>query len=293
MDVISKENRMLISLKEALAYGEENNCGIAAINTPTFEMLVAAINVAERFDVPLILAHAEVHDPVNSIENIGSAMVALAKRSSAKLVVHVDHGESIEFIKRGFEVGFNSAMYDGSRLPYEENLAITKEAVKLAKQYDANVEAELGVMPGREDGKDSTTGIGDRALYTDPQLAADFVSRTGVDALACSFGTVHGLYKAEPKLDYDLIVELRKATGVPIVMHGGSGLATEEYRSCISRGVQKINYYTYADKAALEGVKKFLADEPDTYVMAPVTVAAQEAVERDLSELVKCLYNKN
>lgn len=283
---------MLISLKEALAYGEENNCGIAAVNTPTFEMLVAAINVAERYDVPMILAHAEVHDPVNSIENIGTAMVELAKRSKAQFVVHVDHGETIDFIRRGFEVGFNSAMFDGSRLPYEDNVAITKEAVALAKNYGANVEAELGVMPGREDGKDSTAGVGDRSLYTDPLLAADFVERTGVDALACSFGTVHGLYKAEPKLDYDLIVELRKATGVPIVMHGGSGLSCEEYRECISRGVQKINYYTYADKAALEGAKKLLADEPETYVMAPMTVAAQKAVEEDLAALVRCLYQK-
>ena len=283
---------MLISLKEALAYGEENNCGIAAVNTPTFEMLVAAINVAERYDVPMILAHAEVHDPVNSIENIGTAMVELAKRSKAQFVVHVDHGETIDFIRRGFEVGFNSAMFDGSRLPYEDNVAITKEAVALAMNYGANVEAELGVMPGREDGKDSTAGVGDRSLYTDPTLAADFVEQTGVDALACSFGTIHGLYKAEPKLDYDLIVELRKATGVPIVMHGGSGLSCEEYRECISRGVQKINYYTYADKAALEGAKKLLADEPETYVMAPVTVAAQKAVEEDLASLVRCLYQK-
>ena len=283
---------MLISLKEALAYGEENNCGIAAVNTPTFEMLVAAINVAERYDVPMILAHAEVHDPVNSIENIGTAMVELAKRSKAQFVVHVDHGETIDFIRRGFEVGFNSAMFDGSRLPYEDNVAITKEAVALAKNYGANVEAELGVMPGREDGKDSTAGVGDRSLLTDPTRAADFVEQTAVDALACSFGTVHGLYKAEPKLDYDLIVELRKATGVPIVMHGGSGLSCEEYRECISRGVQKINYYTYADKAALEGAKKLLADEPETYVMAPMTVAAQKAVEEDLAALVRCLYQK-
>ncbi|MGO1591801.1 MAG: class II fructose-bisphosphate aldolase [Ancrocorticia sp.] len=283
---------MLISLKEALAYGEENGYGIAAVNTPTFEMLTAAISVAERFDIPMILAHAEVHDPVNSVESIGAAMVALATRSSAKFVVHIDHGENIEFIKRGFEVGFNSAMFDGSRLPYEENVRITKEAVALAKEHGAHIEAELGVMPGREDGKDSSEGVGDRTLYTDPALAADFVEKTGVDALACSFGTVHGLYKAEPKLDYDLIVQLREATGVPIVMHGGSGLSHEEYRECITRGVQKINYYTYADKAALQGSQAFLASNPETYVMAPVTVAAREAVEQDLAQLVTCLYQK-
>ena len=282
---------MLISLKEALEFGQKNNCGIAAINTPTLEMLVAAIKVAERYGIPMIVQHAEVHESVNSIENIGPAMVELAKRSSAPLVVHVDHGESFDYVKRGFEVGFNSAMFDGSRLPYEENLQVTKDVVALAKEYGGlGVEAELGVMPGREDGMDSATGVGDISLYTDPDLAEEFVTATGVTALACSFGTVHGLYKAEPKINYELISTLRERTGVPIVMHGGSGLSAAEYRECIKRGVQKINYYTYADKAALEAAKQLLLDEPETYVFAPVAVAAERAVEKNLDELVHCLY---
>ncbi len=281
---------MLISLKEALEYGELYNCGIAAVNTPTMEMLVAAINVAERHNIPIIIQHAEVHEPVNTIENIGPAMVELATRSTAPIVVHVDHGESFEYVKRGYDVGFNSAMFDGSRLPYEENLAITKDVVALAKDYGGlGVEAELGVMPGREDGEQSS-GTGDSTLYTDPDLAHEFVAATGVTALACSFGTVHGLYKAEPKIDYELISTLRVRTGVPIVMHGGSGLSPAEYRECIARGVQKINYYTYADKAALEAVKQFLVDEPETFVLAPVTIAARDAVEQNIEELVQCLY---
>ncbi|MGA4669396.1 class II fructose-bisphosphate aldolase [Propionibacteriaceae bacterium Y1923] len=281
---------MLISLKEALAYGEKNNCGIAAINTPTLELLLATIKVAEKHGVPMILQHAEVHDPVVSIDDIGPVMLELAKRSSAPLVVHVDHGESIDFVRRGFEIGFNSAMFDGSRLPYEENLAQTKQVVELANEYGHGVEGELGVMPGREDGVDSSEGVGDTSLYTDPDQAAEFVAQTGVTALACSFGTVHGLYKAEPKINYDLISTLRERAGVPIVMHGGSGLSPAEYRECINRGVQKINYYTYADKAALEAVKQLLADEPSTYVMAPVTVAARTAVQNNVDELVQCLY---
>ncbi len=285
---------MLISLREALDFGQKHNCGIAAINTPTFEMLVAAIKVAERHGIPLIVQHAEVHESVNSIENIGPAMVELAKRSSAPLVVHVDHGESFDYVRRGFDVGFNSAMFDGSRLPYEQNLQVTKDVVALATERGGlGVEAELGVMPGREDGVDSAQGVGDSSLYTDPDLAEEFVSATGVTALACSFGTVHGLYKAEPKINYELISTLRQRTGVPIVMHGGSGLSAAEYRECIKRGVQKINYYTYADKAALEAAKQLLTDEPETYVFAPVAVAAERAVEKNLDELVHCLYEGN
>lgn len=282
---------MLISLQDTLDYAEDHDCAIAAVNTPTFEMLTATINVAERYNIPLIIQHAEVHEPINAIETIGPAMVALAKRSSAPLAVHVDHGESFEYVTRGFDVGFNSAMFDGSRLPYEENLAITKKVVQLAHELGGlGVEAELGVMPGREDGN-RASGVGDASLYTDPELAEEFVKATGVDALACSFGTVHGLYKAEPHIDYELIETLRTRAGVPIVMHGGSGLSAAEYRKSIVRGVRKINYYTYADKAALENAKAYLHDEPETHVFAPVTVAAKQAVEKNIDELVRCIYN--
>ena len=282
---------MLISLNEALEYAEKKNVGIAAINTPTLEMLLAAIRTAERHNVPLILQHAEVHEDINKIEDIGPAMVALAKRSTAPLVVHVDHGESLDYVKRGFEVGFNSAMIDASRLPYEDNLAVTQEVVALAAEYGHGVEAELGVMPGREDGATDTSGVSAESLYTDPEMAAAFVRDSGVTALACSFGTVHGLYKAEPKLNFELISALREKAGGPIVMHGASGLSEAEYRECIRRGVRKINYYTYADKASFEASQAFLEAEPDTFTFSPITVAASRAVEENLDQLVSILYS--
>ena len=280
---------MLIGLRDALDYAEQNNCGIAAINTPTLELLLGAVKVAERYQVPLIVQHAQVHEAVNAIEDIGPVMVELARRSSAPLVVHVDHGETYEYVERGFGVGFNSAMYDGSRLPYDDNVAQTRAVVRLAAERGFGVEGELGIMPGREDGVEST-GVADETLYTRPEDAAAFVQATGVTALACSFGTVHGLYKAEPKINYELIAELRAAGGVPVVMHGGSGLSDEEYRASIDRGVRKINYYTYADKSALEAVRTLLDDKPETYVFSDVSVVAQRAIENDIDALVRCLY---
>ncbi len=281
---------MLIGLTEALDFGEKHNCGIAAINTPTLEMLLASIKVAEKYNIPFIIQHAEVHESVIAIEDIGPVMVELAKRSTAPIVVHVDHAESFDYVKRGFDVGFNSAMYDGSRYSYEENLEVTKEVVALAAKSGFGIEAELGVMPGREDGVASDKGVGDESLYTDPDQAVEFVTQTGVDALACSFGTVHGLYKAEPKLNFDLIKTLRERTGVPIVMHGGSGLSNEEYRKSIDNGVRKINYYTYADKAAFEASQQLVKDKPDTFVFADLCVAARGAVEENLDNLVQVLY---
>ena len=123
---------MLIGLRQALDHAERANCGIAAINTPTLELLLGAVKVAERYAVPMVLQHAQVHEPVNAIEDIGPVMVEVARRSSAPLVVHVDHGETIEYVERGFAVGFNSAMFDGSRLPYDDNVAQTRAVVELA-----------------------------------------------------------------------------------------------------------------------------------------------------------------
>ena len=280
---------MLIGLREALDYAERNRCGIAAINTPTLELLLGAVKVAERHEVPLIVQHAQVHESVNAIEDIGPVMVELARRSSAPLVVHVDHGEAYDYIERGFAVGFNSAMFDGSRLPYDDNVEQTRAVVRLADERGFGVEGELGIMPGREDGVESA-GVADETLYTRPEDAAAFVRATGVSALACSFGTVHGLYKAEPKINYELIAALRAAAGVPVVMHGGSGLSCEEYRASTDRGVRKINYYTSADKAALEAVRALLVEKPETYVFSDVSAVAQQAIVRDLDTLVRCLY---
>src|SRR5699024_10246405 len=141
---------MLVNLKEILQIAEKNNYAIAAFTTPTFENIVAALNVAEKYNVPIILQHAEVHESIISIDNIGPTLVSLAKRASVPVCVQIDHGESIEFIKKGLEIGFTSVMYDGSTLPYKENVENTRKVVKLASKYGANVEAELGVMEGEE-----------------------------------------------------------------------------------------------------------------------------------------------
>lgn len=278
---------MIIGLDKALAYANEHKLAIAAVNTPFFEGLLAAIDVAERTGVPLILQHAQVHETDMPLDDIGPAMVALAKRTEAPLVLHIDHGTDIEYIARGLELGFNSAMFDGSHLPFEENVARTREVVQLASARGFGVEGEIGVMTGNENG-DPSQGTADESLYTDPDQARAFVEQTGVTALAASFGTVHGLYHREPKISYELIDQLCAATGVPLVMHGGSGLTPQEYRLCIAHGVRKINYYTYAAKAALDGAREAMKDE-SLFLFPKVAVAARKAVEADLTAFVECL----
>lgn len=276
---------MIIGLDEALRFAEEKNIGLAAINTPFFEGLVATIDAAEKVGVPVILQFAQVHEGIVSIEEMGPAMVELAKRSEAPFVLHVDHGADIDYIRKGLDIGFNSAMIDGSTHDYATNVALTREVVEMSSERGIAVEGEIGVMTGNENG-DPDQGVADASLYTDPDLAARFVAETGVSCLAASFGTVHGVYRVKPKLDFDLITRLREATGVPIVMHGGSGLSTEEYHQCIRHGVRKINYYTYLAKAAYDAVLP-LIDNPDVILFSNLAVAAREGARTNAAAFIE------
>lgn len=278
---------MLIGLREALDWAEKKNVGLAAVNTPFFEALLATIDVGERSGVPIILQFAQVHEHLVSIEEIGPAMVALAQRSSSPFVLHVDHGDDIDYIRKGLDIGFNSAMIDGSHHDFEENIRLTSEVVAMCHERGVGVEGEIGVMTGNENG-DPSQGVADETLYTDPEQAKEFVARTGVDCLAASFGTVHGVYRQKPKLNYELIATLRQATGVPIVMHGGSGLADEEYQNSVRNGVRKINYYTYAAKAAYDAASQVVSD-PTVILFPNLAQAAREGVAENVQAFVDVL----
>ncbi|HSN44101.1 MAG TPA: class II fructose-bisphosphate aldolase [Propionibacteriaceae bacterium] len=278
---------MLIGLAEALAWADRRSSALAAVNTPFFEALLATIDVGEKTGVPIILQFAQVHEPLVSINEIGPAMVALARRSDAPFVLHVDHGEDIDYIRNGLDIGFNSAMFDGSHLDFATNVARTREVVELASERGCGVEGEIGVMTGNENG-DPSQGGADASLYTDPEVARRFVRQTGVTCLAASFGTVHGMYNAVPELNYELLDRLTATTGVPIVMHGGSGLDADEYRASIAHGVRKINYYTYAAKAALDAARP-VANDPDNILFPKVAMAARQGVARDVEAFVTTL----
>ena len=183
-------------------------------------------------------------------------------------------------------------MYDGSVLPYEENLENTKKAVEMAKKYGASVEAELGSMGKRESGTgDSGAGTeDDTKIYTDPVMAAKFVAYTGIDALACSFGTTHGIYLSAPKLDFDVVKNVRKNTNnIPVVMHGGSGVSTEDYHKAVESGVRKINYFTYMDKAGGNAVAEYLdgLKEGEPVFFSSVFMAARKAMKENVKTAMK------
>ena len=266
---------MLVNLKEILAIAEERKCAVGAFNTPNLECLLAVIDAAQKLDSPVIISHAELHESISPLEKIGPVMVQAAEKAGVPVCVHLDHGEALEYIEKSLEIGVTGSMYDGSLLPYEGNLVSTKKAVAMAKNYNAGVEAELGAMPSREGGEASSGPV-----YTDPAQAVEFCRETGIDALAPSFGTAHGIYKAKPMLDLERVRIISEKTGLPLVMHGGSGISEEDYRRAIRAGIRKINYYTYMSNAGTRAVQELLAKEDVTF-FHDLAFAAQKAMQAD------------
>lgn len=251
---------MLVTLKQILDLCEARTCAVGSFNTPNLESVMAVIGAAEELQVPVVIQHAEVHEEIMPLEVIGPVMTEAARRAKVPVCVHLDHGESLDYLCRALDLGFTSIMYDGSNLPFEENLANTRMAVSFAGRAGASVEAEIGTMGRRETGSGTPDGEADPGkIYTDPEQAGLFVRESGIDALACSFGTTHGVYLTKPKLDFGVVEQVRRATGgIPVVMHGGSGVSGEEFRRAIQAGVRKINYYTYMAMAGGAGAEAYL-----------------------------------
>lgn len=281
---------MLVNLKEILAIAEAEKTAIGMFNATGFDSLRAVIEAAEELNRPVIIAHAEVHNVYNDVSYVGPAMIAAAKGAKVPVCVHLDHGVSEEMIYRALRIGFTSVMMDASALPYEKNLALTKQITDAAHAMGVSVEAELGRLVTSETGEREAGVTRAEDYYTRPDEAKEFVAATGVDALAIAFGTSHGFYKAEPKLDFDVVKNVKAATGLPLVMHGGSGVSEEGYREAIAGGIRKINYYSYMSKAGYEAAAKELAAGKSKY-LHDVEYAAYLAMKDDVKRAISVFSN--
>ena len=276
---------MIVSMKEILKYAEAKGTSLGAFNTPNMTSLRGVLAAAEALNEPVIIMHAQVHEEMGlcKMEEIAPVMLALADMAKVPVCVHLDHGTDLDYIKKGLELGFTSVMYDGAHYDEALNTANTCIAREMSLRYGASLEAEIGSMGSREGG----AADDDESIYTDPDVAKRFVENTGIDALACAFGTVHGVYLKTPKLDFDRLARINELVDVPLVMHGGSGVSVENYKKVIARGIRKINYYTYMSKAAGNAVAA-LADK--TY-FHDIELAAIAAVKADVTAAMKVFGN--
>ena len=289
---------MLVNLRDICKIAEQNNMALAAVNAASLEAVRAAIDVAEETGYPIIIQHAEAHEGLVPLSVAGPMVTALAERSSALICLHLDHCEHLSYAQRALDLGFTGVMFDGSTLPFEKNIEFSQAAADKCAAFDCGLECELGSMGSREGGDSNEGGTAEEAgaIYTDPDQAADFVARTGLDILACSFGTVHGLYKGEPHLSFDVLTGIRERVNVPLVMHGGSGVSDEDYKRAIDAGIRKVNYYTYGVKYAGEAVRKMVDDrvaaDPENVVYwHDMTTVAYESLRDTFEHIVKVFAN--
>lgn len=271
---------MIVNLKNILKIAEAEGCAVGSFNTPNFESLRAVIGAAESLKQPVIIMHAQVHEEMGlcKMEEIAPVMLFMAERASVPVCVHLDHGTDLDYVRRATELGFTSVMYDGSEQSLDINRANTCIIKEIAERKNISVEAEVGSMGAREAGSG-----GGESIYTDPEAAAEFVKSTGIDALACAFGTAHGIYLKQPKLDFERVRKIKSMINVPIVMHGGSGVSNEDYKKVISCGVRKINYYTYMAKAGGEAVDKMA----DRTFFHDIAAAAEEGMKENVKAAIR------
>lgn len=252
---------------------------IGAFNVENLEMAQAVIAAAEEMRAPVIVQTTPGTLKYAPPEAFSGMIRELAAAATVPVVLHLDHGNSFDLAKRAAQGGYTSLMIDGSTLPYEDNVALTRRTVEMAG--DIPVEGELGTVGGKED--DHSAGI----QYTDPAQAADFVARTGLSSFAPAIGTAHGVYAKEPKLDLDRLFDISRAVSVPLVLHGTSGVPADQVRSCIERGVCKVNYATELRIAFSDGVKAYLSEHPDAFDPKKYLAAGRENVRALVCERIR------
>jgi len=267
----------LISLAQGLAHACEHQYALGAFNVLDSHFLRALFAAAKQERSPFIINIAEVHFKYVSLESLVEAVKYEAAHHDIPVVLNLDHGLHFESVVRALRLGFTSVMFDGSTLEYEENIRQTREVVKMCHAVGVSVEAELGAVGGDEGG--ALYGHADEAWFTDPAKARDFVDRTGIDTLAVAIGNAHGKYKGEPKLDFARLEAIRQQTGLPLVLHGGSGISDADFRRAIGLGIHKINFYTGMSQAALDAIEARMANRQPIYdEFAQLLLSVEQAI---------------
>jgi len=270
---------MLVNSKVLFEKAQEGHYAIPAANYLDMESIKNHVLLAEKLGLPLIIGVAESHlgDNIN-LEDAALVARKYAAAASVPIVVHLDHGESFETCKKAIDLGFTSVMIDASMKSFEENVATTKKVVEYAHARGVTVEAEIGHVASNFNQNDTET------LYTTAEEAAAFAEQSGCDSLAISIGTAHGVYKAKaiPEISFDSLAAIRKATNVPLVLHGGSGSGDENLARCAREGICKVNIYTDLYLAAMKSLEE--ADASDYFKV-------QAALRKGMNECLTHYYS--
>lgn len=274
---------MLTTLKEVLAFAEEKKAAIPAFNIDNMEIVQSIIKASEEENYPVILAVGQAAIKDGKLALLAATAQVLAKKSPIPVVLHLDHGQNLEQVRMALDCGFTSVMIDGSKLPFHENVEISKRALEMARSAGATVEAELGCILGVED--DISHDDSKPFLVRTEDVEA-FNKAVTVDALAVGIGNAHGIYKGLPNLDFDRLSEVNDISSVPLVLHGGSGIPGDMIQKAISLGIRKINVATEIRLAYVRGLTKEV-ESGDFYTMSNSGKAEVVALAKEKIRLFK------
>ncbi|MEM1485843.1 class II fructose-bisphosphate aldolase [Oscillospiraceae bacterium PP1C4] len=288
---------MIANAKEILNDAQRNNYAIAGINTTSYEGLIAVLQAAEELDVPVMISHAQSHEPYAPIDVFGRLMVECARNAKVPVIIHLDHGTDYHYVMKAVRSGFTSIMYDCAHLPFEENVAEVAKFVDVAHNLGIIVEAEVGRMPSNIVGQGGCTEYGVAVeniqdYYTLPQEAASFCEKTNVDMLAVSFGTVHGFYVEKPVLDIKRLREIHESTSAALVMHGTTGVDEEQIIAAINNGVRKFNYFTGVGTSADKSIEKQLKEATTPVYFHEIAKNSTEIMKEKAKHMIMLFQNK-
>lgn len=274
---------MLTTSKEILLKAQAGGYAVGAFNVENMEMVQAVAEAAEELQSPVIMQTTPSTVKYAGLDYYLANVKTAAERTSVPVVMHLDHGNSFELAMQALRAGYTSIMIDGSHEAFEDNMTVSRAVADACHPSKVPVEAELGKVGGKEDDLDG----GDDNPYTDPQEAKEFVERTGVDFLAVGIGTAHGVYKGEPKLQFDILSQIRDVIEIPLVLHGTSGVPDEAVKECIKRGICKVNYATDLRIAFTKGVNSVFTADPDIIDPKKYSAAGREEVKKYVMSKIK------
>lgn len=249
-----------VTSERMLLDAQKGKYAIGGFNVENMEMVKAVILAAEELRSPVMLQTTPSTVKYGGLKTFYANVKVAAEQASVPVCLHLDHGDSFDLAVQAIRQGYTSVMIDGSGESFEKNIELTKRVVDVAKANQLPVEAELGQVGGKEDDLEV-----DGDVNTDPEEAKEFVERTGASSLAIAIGTAHGVYKGEPVLDKERITEIKNLVDIPLVLHGASGLADEDVKECIERGICKVNYATELRIGFTDAMKEVFKENPEAF----------------------------
>lgn len=279
---------MLVNSKLILKKAQKGGYAIGQFNTSNLEITQAIIKAAEKMKAPVFVATSEKAIDYAGLDELAGLIKSMAQKVKVPIILHLDHGTSLDIVKKCIQVGYTSVMLDASKRSFNENIRLTKKVVQLAKAKNVSIESELGALAGKEDYIKSL-----KSIMTDPNQAVEFVKKTGIDSLAVSIGNIHGIPLPYEKLDFIRLKAIQHKVKIPLVLHGASSTAPAKIKKAIKFGICKINIDTDLRLAFAHSLRKTLAKDKNLFDPRTILASSREAIKKVVKAKIRLFGSRN